>query len=90
MLELEKVELGQLQTGEITERQAREILAAPEEKREEMFNKISETGKVPPARKLHGMRTVSGIWRVSHQAFWAPGPAVRNLFSKVNLAKLYI
>ena len=56
MLELEKVAPGQLQTGEITERQAREILAAPEEKREEILDQINETGEVPSARELHEMR----------------------------------
>lgn len=41
MLELEKVHPGELQTGELTERQAREILAAPEEKREEIIDQIA-------------------------------------------------
>lgn len=44
---------GIMETGEFTERQAREILAAPEEKREEIIDKINETGKVPPAREIH-------------------------------------
>ena len=55
-MELEKVAPGQLQTGEITERQAREILAAPEGKREEILDQINETGEVPSARELHEMR----------------------------------
>jgi ParB/RepB/Spo0J family partition protein len=53
MLELEKVYPGKLQTGKITERQAREILAAPTEKQEEILDKINETGVVPSARDLH-------------------------------------
>ena len=52
MLELEKVHPGELQTGEITERQAREILAAPEEKREEILDQINETGEIPSAREI--------------------------------------
>ena len=52
MLELEKVAPGQLQTGEITERQAREILAAPEEKREEILDQINEAGEIPSAREI--------------------------------------
>ncbi|MCJ7423427.1 ParB/RepB/Spo0J family partition protein [Candidatus Bathyarchaeota archaeon] len=42
-----------LESGQITEHQAREILAAPEEKREEIIGKINETGKVPSVRELH-------------------------------------
>jgi ParB family chromosome partitioning protein len=41
------------QIGEITEHQAREILAAPEEKHEEIVEKINETGKVPSVREIH-------------------------------------
>ena len=52
MLELEKVYPGKLQNGELTERQAREILAAPEEKREEIIDKINETGEIPSAREI--------------------------------------
>jgi ParB family chromosome partitioning protein len=52
MLELEKVYPGKLQTGKLTERQAREILAAPEEKREEIIDQINETGKIPSAREI--------------------------------------
>jgi len=52
MLELEKVHPGELQTGELTERQAREILAAPEEKREEIIDQINETGEIPSAREI--------------------------------------
>ena len=51
-MELEKVAPGQLQTGEITERQAREILAAPEEKREEILDQINEAGEIPSAREI--------------------------------------
>jgi ParB/RepB/Spo0J family partition protein len=38
--------------GEFTEKQAREILAAPEEKQREIIDKINETGEVPSAQKL--------------------------------------
>jgi len=38
--------------GEMTEFQAREILAAPEEKREEILSKIEETGVVPSSREI--------------------------------------
>jgi ParB family chromosome partitioning protein len=41
------------QIGEITEHQAREILAAPEEKQEEIIEKINETGEVPSVREIH-------------------------------------
>ena len=41
------------QTGVITERQAREILAASPEKREEIIGEINRTGEVPSARDLH-------------------------------------
>jgi ParB family chromosome partitioning protein len=41
------------QIGEITEHQAREILAAPEEKREQILDKINETGQVPTSREIH-------------------------------------
>lgn len=44
---------GEVRTGELTEKQAREILAAPEEKREEILGKISETGIVPSSREIH-------------------------------------
>jgi len=44
---------GEVCTGKITEKQAREILAAPEEKREEILDKINETGKVPSSREIH-------------------------------------
>lgn len=44
---------GIMEKGEITEYQAREILAAPEEKRQEVLNKINETGQVPSARAIH-------------------------------------
>jgi len=42
-----------IKQGELTEGQAREILAAPEEKREEILDKINETGEVPSGRKIH-------------------------------------
>jgi ParB family chromosome partitioning protein len=44
-----------VETGKITEKQAREILAAPEEKREEILDKINETGKVPTSREIHAI-----------------------------------
>ena len=52
MLEFEKLAPGQVQEGKITERQAREILAAPEEKREEILDRINETGEIPSAREI--------------------------------------
>lgn len=52
MLNLQTVSPG-IQTRDLTERQAREILAAPEEKREEILDKINETGQVPSAREIH-------------------------------------
>ena len=42
-----------IKQGELTEGQAREILAAPEEKREDILDRINETGKVPPIREIH-------------------------------------
>jgi len=53
MLELEKVYPGKLQTGELTERQAREILAAPKDKQEKIIDEINKTGEVPSVRELH-------------------------------------
>jgi len=62
MLNLENVSPG-IQTGTLTERQAREILAAPPEKQEEILNKINETGQVPSAREIHAeVHTVSCAW----------------------------
>jgi ParB family chromosome partitioning protein len=52
MLKIEELHPSELQTGELTERQAREILAAPEEKREEIIDQINETGKIPSAREI--------------------------------------
>jgi ParB/RepB/Spo0J family partition protein len=42
-----------LESGKLTEHQAREILAAPEEKHEQILDKINETGQVPSAREIH-------------------------------------
>lgn len=42
-----------IQSCNLTEHQAREILAAPEEKREEILSKIKETGQVPSGREIH-------------------------------------
>jgi len=42
-----------LESGAITEHQAREILAAPKEKREAIVDKIKETGEVPSVREIH-------------------------------------
>jgi len=53
MLDLEKLHPGEVDIGKITEKQAREILSAPEEKREEILDKINESGVVPSARELH-------------------------------------
>jgi len=55
ILELEKLSPGIVQTGEITERQAREILSASPEKREEILNQITKTGEVPSSRELHAV-----------------------------------
>lgn len=52
MLELEKVYPGKLPLQQITEHQAREILTAPEEKREEIIDHIKTTGEVPPVREI--------------------------------------
>lgn len=73
MLELERVAPGQLQTGEITERQAREILAAPEGKREEILDQINETGEVPSARELHEMRRAEEPEQLSEPMGPTPG-----------------
>jgi ParB/RepB/Spo0J family partition protein len=73
MLELEKVAPGQLQTGEITERQAREILEAPEEKRKEILDQINETGEVPSARGLHEMRRAEEPEQLSEPMGPTPG-----------------
>jgi ParB/RepB/Spo0J family partition protein len=52
MLQLPENITRVIKQGELTEKQAREILAAPEEKREEILDKISETGEVPSAREI--------------------------------------
>jgi ParB/RepB/Spo0J family partition protein len=44
---------GIMETGEFTERQAREIIGAPEDKRAEIIDKINETGQVPSVREIH-------------------------------------
>jgi ParB family chromosome partitioning protein len=46
---------GIMETGEITERQDREILAAPEVKQQEIINEINKTGEVPSAREIHSI-----------------------------------
>ena len=43
------------QFGEITEHQAREILAAPENKQQEIIDEINKTGEVPSAREIHSI-----------------------------------
>ena len=52
----EKVHPGEpIETGELTERQARELLKAPEEKREEILKEASEKGEIPSARQIEQM-----------------------------------
>ena len=53
MLKLDYHPGDNVEIGKITEKQAREILAAPEEKREEILDKINETGEVPTSREIH-------------------------------------
>jgi ParB-like chromosome segregation protein Spo0J len=54
MLNLDNiVPRGTMESGEFTERQAREILSAPEDKRAEIIDKITKTGEVPSAREIH-------------------------------------
>jgi ParB family chromosome partitioning protein len=54
-----RVIMNRTTEGELTERQAREILAAPEEKRGEILDKIKETiketGKLPSGREIHAV-----------------------------------
>ncbi|MCJ7767243.1 ParB/RepB/Spo0J family partition protein [Candidatus Bathyarchaeota archaeon] len=45
-----------VEIGKITEKQAREILAAPEEKREEILDKAREEGALPSARTMEEIR----------------------------------
>ena len=52
ILELEKIAHGQLPIESITERQARAILSAPEEKRKEIIEKVKETGEIPSSLKI--------------------------------------
>jgi len=53
MLKLEEGHPGVIvETGTFTERQARELLKAPEEKREEILKQAREQGKIPSARKI--------------------------------------
>lgn len=44
---------GVMENGDFTERQAREILSAPEDKREAIIGEINKTGEVPSAREIH-------------------------------------
>ena len=44
-----------IETGKLTERQARELLKAPEEKREEILQKAQEDGKIPSARTIRDL-----------------------------------
>jgi len=46
---------GIMEKGEITEYQAREILAAPENKQQEIIDEINKTGEVPSAREIHSI-----------------------------------
>ena len=41
--------------GELTEHQAREIIAAPEEKKQEIIDHINKTGEVPSVREIHDL-----------------------------------
>jgi ParB family chromosome partitioning protein len=41
--------------GELTEGQAREILAAPEDKRDQIIDRINKTGEVPSGREIHSI-----------------------------------
>jgi len=54
MLELEKDEniTRVIKVEELTERQARELLAAPPEGREKILNEFAKTGKVPSSREI--------------------------------------
>jgi ParB/RepB/Spo0J family partition protein len=51
-LSMLKLHPGEVQSGDITERQARGILSASPEKREEILDQINETGKVPSSREI--------------------------------------
>jgi len=44
-----------LESGKVTERQAREILAAPGDKQQEIINEINKTGEIPSAREIHNI-----------------------------------
>lgn len=56
MLNLDNiVPRGTMESGEFTERQAREILAAPEAKKQEIIDEINKTGEVPSAREIHSI-----------------------------------
>ena len=56
MLQVNILAPGQVRTGEITEKQARELVAASPEKREEILDKANEEGALPSARKMEEMR----------------------------------
>ena len=56
MLKLEEGHPGVIvETGELTERQARELLKVPEEKREEILQKAKINGKIPSARTIRDL-----------------------------------
>ena len=52
MLKIEELYPGKVEIGKLTERQARELLAASEEKREEILTQMTEAGEVPSAREI--------------------------------------
>jgi len=47
--------------GELTEGQAREILATPEDKRDKIIDTINKTGDVPSAREIHEITHPEGV-----------------------------
>jgi ParB-like chromosome segregation protein Spo0J len=52
MLQIPETITRVIKDGEFTERQAREILAAPSDKQEKIVDEINKTGEVPSAREL--------------------------------------
>ena len=53
MLKLKQLYPGKVNEAKITEKQAREILSASPEKREEIIKQVAETGEVPSSREIH-------------------------------------
>lgn len=92
MLKIQQLAPGQVETGQVTERQARAFLAAPEEKREEILDRARETGEFPSAREIDAAvqpesEEESEESQAEEQRPFASGPSIiRRKFDVWNIA----